>query len=465
VSQGLKTTFQLLARTDNDAAGRVLLAALDSPRPEIQEGALRAILRRPNGAGHREVLKRIDDFDDRWKGIVREHAGRMAPALRDAIAGGDPDLCRKACLAVVWFRQYDLAPALLGALEGRDNQSADLLGRTLLDLVDALCSELGAPREDRTGRDPQLVRRHLVGSLELSVKRFVRHRRREVLEAFVVLVYRDNITLKQVLEDPHDSAFVAMMDLLAKSPHPSVIGLLLSFLEDPHAPSAVLSVISRRRDVPFVDCLLQRTGRQASSIMAQNLRRMESIAWVRAESGLIDQLDDLAQHAAVRLVMTSGVPRPQVLALVESMLLRGKPGGRRAAAEALGEFHGAEANQLVLQALGDEDPEVQARAVKQLRGRGIPGAMTRLIESLDSPHAAVRRAARESLTEFSFERFVANFDFLDDDVRRGTGVLVRKVVPARSRNCGPNSPPRCARAGSAHWRSPARWRSFPNWKT
>jgi HEAT repeat protein len=65
----------------------------------------------------------------------------------------------------------------------------------------------------------------------------------------------------------------------------------------------------------------------------------------------------------------------------------------------------------------------------QLRRRGIPGAMSRLLALVESPHAVVRRAVRESLAEFSFPRFLAGFDLLDEEVRRSTGLLVKRIDP------------------------------------
>jgi HEAT repeat protein len=103
--------------------------------------------------------------------------------------------------------------------------------------------------------------------------------------------------------------------------------------------------------------------------------------------------------------------------------------GRRAAAEALGEFNGAEANALVVRALEDEDPQVQANVLGQLRRRGILGALPRLLEMVDSSYAVVREAARTSLNEFSFQRFLAAFDMLEDEVRQSVGKLVKKIDP------------------------------------
>jgi HEAT repeat protein len=103
--------------------------------------------------------------------------------------------------------------------------------------------------------------------------------------------------------------------------------------------------------------------------------------------------------------------------------------GRRAAATALAQFGGAEANQLALEALRDPDPQVQANVAVQLRGRGIPGAITRLIRLLESPHAEVCQAAQSCLGEFNFNRYITVFDMMEDDIRRSTGLLVMRVDP------------------------------------
>ena len=48
---------------------------------------------------------------------------------------------------------------------------------------------------------------------------------------------------------------------------------------------------------------------------------------------------------------------------------------------------------------------------------------------VDSRHAVVRKAARDSLAEFSFRRYLRTFDMLDEDVRQSTAVLVKKIDP------------------------------------
>jgi len=424
---GLSITFDLLTSTENEAAVRVLIPALDCPNPVVQEGALIALLKRRTAAGGREILDRMPQMKPEWKTIIRQHRGRLTGALRDAVLGTDPGLCENGCRAAVMFRDYDLVPTLLAALDGSAEFNAELAAQTALELVEALCEELGGGRDPSDRRDPQMIRRYVLGSLESSVQRFSQHKRREVIESFLLLASRDNATLRQILDIMHHAAQSTMIDVLSKSSKRGVLRLLLSFLDDPHTPASLLTVIAGRNDSRFVHYLMRKIGREPTTAMAVNLKKMTSIAWLGDCRRIMDQIDDAGQHSAVRLVLASGVPRQQALRLVETVLLHGKPGGRREAARALAEFQGADANNLAMSALADPDPQVQANVIPQLRGRGIPGVLPSLLEMVESPYPAVRKAARASLAEFSFKRFVAAFDMLDEEVRISTGLLVKKI--------------------------------------
>lgn len=429
VSEGLKTTFRLLTETENEAAVWVLIPALDSPNVSIREEALAAILKRRSPAGHREILRRLHLADERAKEIIGQHHVYMAQAMREAILGNDAQLCLNACTAAVWSCHYDVIPALLAVLENQDNPNAPAAAKTLMQLVDLLYTELAGSPQAASHRNVSLIRNRVVGDLEQSVARYGKHRRREILDAFLLLVHRDNATLKQILMDPHHAAFVPVVEALSKSPAGGVIRLLLSFLEDTHAPSVTLVTIAKRADARFVEHLLHAIGAEPSLIAKQNLKRITSINWVHNQRAMLDEFDDVAQHGAVKLVMNSGIPRKLAFAVVDHLLRYGGVGGRRAAAEALQAFVGSEANALALQTLHDEAPEVQAHILRQLRSRGIPGALLHLVAMVDSPHAVVREAASESLAEFTFKRFLAAFDMLDDEVRQSTGQLVKKIDP------------------------------------
>jgi HEAT repeat protein len=429
VGTGLNTTFELLATSANEASVAALVPALDSPLQGIQDSAVRAILRRRSPLGQREVLRRLHLGGARWRELLSEYRGRLSSSLRDAVLASDPQLCANGCSAIVWFGEYDLIPTLITATEDGTNVNLELAAQTLLEVTELLYQELAAPREGRQLRDLQHVRRHVVGSLESSIQRFAKHKRREIIEAALTLMGRDNATLKHLLHQPHHPAYLAILDVLTHSSRPGVLRLLLSFLDDPKAPSAAIGVLAHRRDLQFLNHLLRKVGTDVSRSAIQNLKRIENVAWLRDDLGLLDELDETGQAGALRFALASNMKRLDVFLVVEHLLRYGNPGGRHAAAVALAEFSGSDANSLTVLALKDSDPRVQSAVIPQLRHRGIPGAMSRLLDMVDSPHEIVREAVREALGEFTFDRYLAAFEMLEEEARRSTGAIVRKVDP------------------------------------
>ncbi len=427
MTQGLATTFRLLTKTKNEAAIGLLIPALDSAHASVSEQALRAILDRHSVTGQKEIVRRLHQFDERWRSIIDQRHGRMSAALRDAVLAAEPQLCQNGCQAILWFHEYDLMPALINAAEDESNPNREMATATVLQLAELLYEELAARRDYRNRRDPQLARQHVIGSLEGSVKRFAKHRILAVIEAFLLLVHRDNATLKTILADPLDSSYRPIVEVLTHSHRPGIFRLVLSFLDDPHAPSSSLTLLAHRSDLKFVESLVRKIGYEPTGNVAMNVKKIDTVPWLQGDFSLLRELDDNAQFGAVQLAVRSGMARKSVFTVIEFLTLHGRVGGRRAASAALAKFNGAEANALALKALDDPDPQVQANAVGQLRPRGIPGVLGRLVDMVASPHDIVRRAVRENLAEFTFSRFLASFDILDDDIRRTTGEMVRKI--------------------------------------
>ncbi|HEX3656018.1 MAG TPA: HEAT repeat domain-containing protein [Pirellulales bacterium] len=427
MNRGLATTLDVLAKTTNEAAVEVLIPALDSPRREIQEAALQAILTRRNVAGQREIIRRLHTVDEHWKTIISDNRGRMSQALRDAVLDSDPQLVHNANQAILWFQEYDLIPTLVTAAEDESNPHAQLAAETLLSLCEQLYEELASPRDYHLRRDPQLVRRNVILGLEESTKHFARHKRQEIVESFLLLAGRENATLVQLLLDPLSASYVPLIQHLTHSSKPGVTRLVLNSLEHPQTPSAMISVIAHRGDREFVEHLLAKIGPAPCAAIKANLKKLESIVWLRSDFGLLDNLDDAGQQAAVQLLLASKVKPGEAYPVIEHLMKTGKPGGRRAAAAALAAFTGTDANQLALDSLKDPDPQVQAAILAQLRHRGIAGALPMLLSFVDSPHHVVRQAARDSLGEFGFQRFLAAYEMLDVEAARTTGLLVKRI--------------------------------------
>jgi HEAT repeat protein len=432
MSRGLAITFDLLTTTPNEAAVDVLLAALNSSRPEIRLAAMRSLIARPSPTGHREILRRVSRSDELLRRALAEGAGFMEPTLRQALTGPDWKECFAACQIVLWSREYDLLPALLALMPpGRaaDHPHASLSRTVTLQLAELLFEELHGPRSTAKRRDPQACRGHAVASLERWLRQAAPQPNREVVEAYVTLSHRDDAGLRQILHDPHDPSRDAVLLVLGHSRRTGVLRLLASFIDDPHSPLAALRLISGRGDVEFVTHLLNRLGDAPSAATAENLRRIETLAWAIPSQGTLDELDGEAQRRALAAILTTSLSDAAKFRAIEHLVYNGQSAGSRAAVAALAGFRSPEATTLVLRAAASDDPHVQAAALAQVRQRNVPGAIPLLVHNANSPHEVVRQAVRDSLSEFRFERFMATFDTLSDEVRHTTGALVKQIDP------------------------------------
>ncbi|MDP6446883.1 MAG: HEAT repeat domain-containing protein, partial [Pirellulaceae bacterium] len=376
---------------------------------------------------HTALIKRWDTLSDRWKNSIAERGGRVSGAVRDAILSSDAELRANGCDAVLWLKEYDLIPALVNAAEESGSELADLSAQTLIELGELLFEELAAPRDYQNRRDPQLVRRFVLSSLEKSVDRFEQHKRDEIIECFLLLTKYENSLLRAILQNPKRIVYDAVVRRLSTSSRPGVTRLLLQFLDDSKVPPAALHILARRRDVPFVRRLLKSTGLEPTEAVLRNIGRVDHFAWATEDDRVLAALNEEEQEIAMNIVVASSTPRMEVFDVLRRSLESGNSGGRRSAATALEDFQGNDVNHLLMDSLHDADPDVQATLARQLRERGIPGAMSQLIALVESPHEQVRQAAFDSLTEFNFERFLGAFDMLEEDVRASTGSLVRRI--------------------------------------
>ncbi len=427
MTTGLEKTLKFLTDTTNEAAVSLLLAGLDSSDRQVQEGMLRALLERRRGLGQGELVRRWGQLNKRWKLMIAQHPRQIAGAVRDAVLSENEELCGNGCDALLHIREYELIPTLVTAAVQTRNPQSPRVARTLLQLAELLYEEISGPRDTRRRQDPNRARTQVLGSLRDAMVRYRAGQPRELVEAFLLLVPHDDQVLTSILDDQRHPTYGLVSEILNHSTRLGIIRLILNCLESRRSASLVLQVISRRRDLLFVRQAVKRIGPDPPRVVRINLRRLESIEWLQHDLQLLDALTDREQESAVALAVHSGMNRLRVFDVVKYLAAQGETLARRAAASALAEFGGVDANQLALAGLEDPDPQVEARMARQLRERGIPGAITKLISLLDSPHEVVRSAAKSSLSEFNFMRFLAMFDMIDDATRKTTGRLVMQV--------------------------------------
>ena len=450
MSSSLSLTFKYLTKTKNEAAIDVLVAGLDSPGPSTRDLALRALLDRPHARGHREVFKRLKALDGLCREIVSQRPESLARVAGEAVQNGENGVCTAACEAVLSFRLYEAMPALVSVVSRPGHPNVGPAAQTVLRLTEQLYAELCAPEDQASRRDLDGVRRWITSTLEVGVRKFNVHRRREVIEAFLLVAKQQNVVLRQVLQYPQDANHQAVVEILATSPQGGVIRLLLSFLEEPQLPQVVKNVLANRCDLKFVKNLLQMVRARSQRSVQETFGRLDRLSWAEPGHEVLRKLDDSGQRDAVRLLAATSIERSQPLKVFAYLLAEGTTEGSRAAAEALAEFQGPEADAVAIKALNNRDPVIRAHLIRQLRPRKIPGAMSLLIRMVDHPHVEVRAALRDSLPEFTVGHFLANFEALPESWAATVGNLVRKIdvegVPLLQRELESLSPVRRRRA-------------------
>jgi hypothetical protein len=429
---GLSNTLHFLAETENEAAVPVLLAALGTVDRRRPKQALQALLQRSSPAAETEVLIQWHKLTEPMRQLVAERPDWLSGAIHSALAGSRDSadaqqLYRNACDAALVTRDYDQIPALAAAAADLKNPWAQQAAEVVLLLAEMLFEELHLPRDYRVRRDPQLQRDNLLPSLERMADSVDQHRKAELVEALLLLADRDTATVKRILQSPRDPSYPVVVRVLEQSSRPGVIRLLLSYLDDPHAPRAALDTLAGRRDLQFIRQLLRKIGNQPPQVVRNNLHRIEEIAWLSDASAVYGALAESEQAAAIQLASEANLAPAQALQILSLGLQDGSPGGRRAAAAGLVKFSGPEADEVAWQALDDDDPVVRAQAVTRMGKHATPTVIPRLIEMLDSPHQLEREAAQACLDEYNFERYLLAYDTMAPEARLATGLLVKKV--------------------------------------
>ena len=427
LTAALDKTFEVLGSSRNEAAVPVLIDALNAAEGSVFNRALQSLAQRRNRSGHMAAINRWNQLTDEQREILDEGRGKMSSALRDALLSDDRQLFQNACDIMVRFHEFDLISALVNLAEDKEHPHAHEATDLVLQMVSQLSEMVHGNRDPNDRRDPTLLRKRVMESLERSVERFRTHQRSELIEAFVVLGGTSCNLLRGIIDDPHHACYMTVVQTLSTSDSIGVLKLLLSFLESEHTSLATLTVISRRSDAAFLGLLFKFVGKGMSPKVRKNLRRIRSFPWLEERDFPVSKLDEDNQAHCIELLAASGADDSKKLDVYEDVLRQGATAGRVAACEALKEITGDRSNILVLEFTKDEDPQVQAAVASQLRDRHIAGTMSLLVQLLDSPHEVVREAARESLSEFTLENYLSQFDTLHDDSRKTTGNLVRKV--------------------------------------
>ncbi len=425
----LELTLSTLKASRNEASVRVLLSGLQRKVGTVFEGSLQTLLARRSKAGHLAALTVLHQLQPEQFELLEAGRGRITAALRDALLHDDDQLFENACTFISEFSEYDLLPTLLVLCEEVESPRQPKALELLKELSDRLGKLVYGPRDDRTRRDPEMLRHGLLEQFEASVGRYRAHQQDGIVEAYVMLAVPTSSELRAILGAPHHACYRPVIQTLTNSDCIGVLKLLFGFLASADAPSSALKVIGHREDPLFTHRLAAFVREGLRPNAQRNLKRISSFVWLEEATNEPEALTEQQQVDYVELAPHSGASQEKQFALFRSVLAAGGLPARVAACKAVAGFESEHSNRILAQALDDNQPEVQAIAAAHARQRRLPGTLPKLLRMLDSPHEEVRETVRKSLSEFNFQSFAARFESMNEELVESTAKLVRKVDP------------------------------------
>lgn len=427
MSAGMDLTFETLVASQNLAALDVLLELLDHGTPVRRDRALRALLERPGHEAHFRILARYHGLNEEHRRQFRGEGSRLGSAIRQAYVDPDATLYANACTLIREIKDYDQSSLLIGTLSGKDvSRRADAI-RLLEDLALDLLAETKLAAGERSVHDVEGARQRFLQTLRQAIRRFSAHPAEVLVLSFLLLAEDSAPEPTRILREVTDPAHKAMIAVLRRRTEPEVLRWFYLALQTPHPPHVVLALLRERDDPPFVRYVLDQIATLAEPAVNLAVRRLTGVRWLAAARLREMDLSDEQQVAAVIFAVHTGMPVEQKAAILAFFLDEGKTEARRAAACALGEIPGNDANQLITACLDDEDPLVVLAVVPFLRQRGLPHVMALLLKQLDHADERVREAARKALGDFSFERFIGSFDQMENASRKMLGKMMLRI--------------------------------------
>ena len=430
---GYEKTIRLLAKSNNRAATALLAQAVNSSHEGVRKSACSEIISARSPKAMLDFIWNLELLDETTMQTLGENSAKLSSTIRTALLSHEPVLQRNGVRAALMFRVYDLIPSLLNSVADRTDKKAhenvpleELLLRLTRSFLDDILSKGG----------PQSFHFYILDEVGRILRRTILDFRRSdnpiSLRIFLMLgryIKDHEIKSSQILKNTIHPAYIALNGIVQIENDQSVFQFILDGLNHVNAPGLILSTISNRTDMPFLECLFNGLQNPVSKQAQANLARIHRLEWTNSIRPIVFQLDDTGQEGLVNLIRFSGINEKDAFSIYRQIIQIGKSAGRSAAITELATYHGKEVDEIVWNAAEDSDPLVQAAALRQVRDRKTVDGAVELLQHLDSPYKVVRETVQSMLPEFRIDRFLETFDQLSEEQRMVTFKIVRKIDP------------------------------------
>jgi len=431
---GYEQTIRVLTKSNNRAAAELLKLAMDSTHDGIRKSASAEVISLRGPKAVLEYLQDLNSLDDHVREILAANPDKLVAPIRTAFLSKDHALQKNAVRAVLQFKVYDMIPVLLFMLTDlaekkikSDVPIAELLIRLTRQFVEEI--EQNEISEALKGYVLHETRNHLLRSL----RGFQRAEDTTCIKVFLLLgryIRHDpEFNVTELFRNPTHPVYTALAGMVQTESDDFIFKFILDSLEAPKVPGLILAALSNRTDFPFLEYLFENME-SPSSYFQGNLQRVHRFDWIALLQTLLPRFSEKAQQNILGLIHCSGLSREEIYAVCRQVYQFGKSAGRCAALAEIANLPFAESEMIVTEAVNDEDPHVQAVALRQIRKLNPTQGMMLILQKIDSPHPIVRETVKLMLPEFQIRRFLNSFDHLSEEQRVQTLNIVRKIDPS-----------------------------------
>jgi hypothetical protein len=434
MASGVDLSLKVIARSKNKAATKLLETAFRSTDVAVRKLAGEIFIERRSGQGLEVIIRAFDPSDTFFVELVNDNRAKLIPGLRGAIVDKDIALARQAFRLAYTQNFFEVLPTLAAFCLGPGGRemSGLSLNTDLLKFIDKFTDALekNDPAEHQLLYNivlpefpkilVQKIRDYRFSRHELTLTVYLR------LYPFFLGVGNDK-ELHLQLQLPNSPVYISTYRQLLKESKPYLFQLVTRCLDRLNPPQIVPQIISERFDVPFLEALFMSIRKPLSLELKSNLASLPPVPWVNQIDSVLHELNVEAQCGLILFLQSISLTDQELQTSLLKIFEFGSESGRVAALSALSAFSGAEIIRLVWDAAEDADPAVQIEALSQIQIRGIPGAVARILQFVESPHEEVRDVIQRLLPNFRFSRLLQTFDQLDDDQRRQMFNIVRHL--------------------------------------
>ncbi len=430
MTKGIDITLDLLAKSKNRTAVKLLDAAFHSTDESVRKQAGTHLIQIRGSKGIMEMIRLFDPTDRNMIDLFQENRDRVISALRIAISGKDTMLARNALRVANSLRFFEVIPLLLAVFmdQGALTTEDSTLENSILRLAEKYIQAL----EERRNRN-FLYGKIMPEIVEVLAKGLNDYHRNDpplFLKLFVYFyVYWSDVKpeVMRPFENPSSTAYLALFRLLLSEKDKRFYHFVFYSLDNPYPMSIASTVFAKRSDTPFLNAVLKEIGTRVTAEMRVNLRKIRNIEWLENLPALLERLSGDAQIGLISLLRTLDLSPGELQARLMSVFLNGKTETRCEALRVLVDTPGTRTDKLVWDASGDADPGVQIQAFELLQKVAPDKAASRMLQFAGSPHPVVREKIKMLLPEFRFVRFLEAFDQMTEDQRRIMFRIVRDL--------------------------------------